>query len=405
LENPDYRDNIEHVYVMDVNEENINFCVERFRNSTCVHPTVNNGNDFGPIKSESVSAIFCYDAMVHFEYDAVISYLKDAFRILVPGGRGLFHHSNYDRSPGALYTENPGWRNFMSKELFAHIASRSGFRILEQSVINWDGGRKLDCISLIEKPESADQGADRDNYHAIAERHYDQTILAMLDLMQVEPGATILEVGCGSGANTLRIARAGKRVCAADVSQNMLQQAQARVAAAGLESIVEFRLEDLTRLTFPDATFRHVFSWDAITRIHDVEKALDELARIIEPGGNLALYVSNNRSWDQNLETLARFVLRKPMRNCEAHPLGKRVWREVQGDRLWVWHFNIDQLERELESRGLVLTHTAIGELSKIYSRVGGPLREMLLRVNRVGHRLNVPPGPAAQMLLVFQKT
>lgn len=147
---------IERVYLIDINEENIEFCKKRFVDLDFVFTAINNGYDLKPIQNESVSAIFCYDAMVHFEYDAVISYLIDALRVLVPGGRALFHHSNYDRSPGADYSSNPSGRNFMSKNLFAHIARRAGFKILAQSPINWGMVRNLDCISLIEKPEGAD---------------------------------------------------------------------------------------------------------------------------------------------------------------------------------------------------------------------------------------------------------
>src|ERR1700675_888990 len=137
---------------------------------------------------------------------------------------------------------------------------------------------------------------DRDYYNPIAERFYDRAIPEMLKLMEVEPGATVLDAGCGPGVHSVRVARAGFRVCAIDVSQTMLEEAKARIAKAGLASSVEFRHENLTRLTFPDASFHDVFSWGVIIHIHDVEKALDELARILKPGGKLALYVTNKTS-------------------------------------------------------------------------------------------------------------
>jgi SAM-dependent methyltransferase len=155
--NPAISDRIERMYVMDVNDDNIRFCKERFNVYFSVTPVINNGYDFQPLERESVTAIFCYDAMVHFEYDAVISYIEDAFRILIPGGRALLHHSNYDKSPGAQYHSNPHGRNFMSKNLFAHVATRAGFKVLEQFIIDWDDFRKLDCISLIEKRGEGDK--------------------------------------------------------------------------------------------------------------------------------------------------------------------------------------------------------------------------------------------------------
>jgi SAM-dependent methyltransferase len=157
LGTPELCDRLKDIYLMDVNEENITSCVERFCDVPFVHPMVNTGYDFQPLKDRSVTAIFCYDAMVHFECDAVMSYLEDAYRILVPGGRALFHHSNYDQAPGAKEFANPHWRNFMSKNLFAHIAIRAGFKILQQFLMDWDEMRNLDCISLIEKREGLEK--------------------------------------------------------------------------------------------------------------------------------------------------------------------------------------------------------------------------------------------------------
>jgi len=245
---------------------------------------------------------------------------------------------------------------------------------------------------------------DIDYYHPITERYYDRAISTMLRLMDVEPGATVLDAGCGPGVHSVRVAHAGYRVCAIDFSQTMLNEAQLRIGAAGLASAVEFRQEDLTRLTLPDASFRYVFSWGVIIHIRDVEKALDELARVVEPGGKLALYVTNNRSWDQKLESMLRFVLHKPLVGRESLRLGNGVWYEMHEQKLWVWHFDIRELEKQLANRGLHLTHRVIGEFSEIQRRVGGPLRRMLLRLNNLCYRLKFPPGPAVTNLLVFRK-
>lgn len=89
--------------------------------------------------------------MVHFEQDVVLSYLGDAARVLVPGGRALFHHSNYTAAPGNAYHLNPHWRNFMSKELFASGAIGLGLRVLEQNVLQWGNVPALDCLTLLER--------------------------------------------------------------------------------------------------------------------------------------------------------------------------------------------------------------------------------------------------------------
>ena len=141
--------------LVDVNEQNIAFCRRRFAGDSRFQYLVNSGSDLAALRSAGYSAIFCYDAMVHFEYDDVFAYLAESHRILREGGRALLHHSNYDGSPGTRYSDNPHWRNFMSARLFAHAAMRCGFTVVEQHLLDWAGVTNLDCVTLLEKPRRA----------------------------------------------------------------------------------------------------------------------------------------------------------------------------------------------------------------------------------------------------------
>lgn len=245
---------------------------------------------------------------------------------------------------------------------------------------------------------------EEDYYHPIAKRYYDRAVPAMLGFMGVEPGERVLDAGCGPGVHSVRAGRYGCRVCAIDISQTMLAEAKARVDAAGLASVVEFRQEDLTRLSFADASFRHVFSWGVIIHVHDIDKALDELTRIIAPGGTLGLYVTNRNAWDHKLESLLRRLMRKPLANRQSLPMGSGAWYEMHGQKLWLWQFDIPELKRQLKVRGWHLTHQVAGEFSEFQRRVKGPLRRLLLRLNNLYYLLNLPPGPAVANLLVLRK-
>jgi len=107
------------------------------------------GNNIG-LENDSCTAVFSYDAMVHFEMNDVFSYLREAFRVLKVGGRLLLHHSAYELAPGNTFDQNPGWRNFMNLQTFKHVALQSGFRIISVETLDWNAP-KSDALTLLEK--------------------------------------------------------------------------------------------------------------------------------------------------------------------------------------------------------------------------------------------------------------
>jgi SAM-dependent methyltransferase len=136
--------------LIDVVPENVAYCRERFKDSSNVATMQNDGATFRPLPDGCLTAIYSYDAMVHFEYDVVLSYIRDAARVLQSGGRALFHHSNLSAFPGRNHRLNPGGRNFMSQELFIHAARRYGFDVIESVVMDWDAPN-TDCLTLLQK--------------------------------------------------------------------------------------------------------------------------------------------------------------------------------------------------------------------------------------------------------------
>lgn len=144
-------DRVGGLVLMDVNDTNVAHCLQRFAGYDRIAAVQNSGADFRPLPDGFATAIYCYDAMVHFEMDVVASYLRDTARVLRSGGRALYHHSNYDRAPGSNHREAPGARNFMSQALFVHLSVRAGLRVLESTIMDWDAPA-TDALTLLEKP-------------------------------------------------------------------------------------------------------------------------------------------------------------------------------------------------------------------------------------------------------------
>ena len=101
--------------MVDINASNIDACKRRFQGKENVSYLVNGGSNLSPLRSETYTSIFCYDAMVHFEALDVISYILDISRVLVAGGQALLHYSVNDQTPHESYLDSTGWQNYFSE--------------------------------------------------------------------------------------------------------------------------------------------------------------------------------------------------------------------------------------------------------------------------------------------------
>lgn len=139
------------LYIVDVNEENVRFCQRRFAGAPHALCLKNDGISLRPIGDGTISLVYCFDAMVHFDSDVVRAYLYDIARVLRPGGKAFLHHSNYDRNPTGYFRNNPGWRNFMSQKLFLHYCTKAGLESVESRVIDWEV-KAQDALTLVQRP-------------------------------------------------------------------------------------------------------------------------------------------------------------------------------------------------------------------------------------------------------------
>jgi SAM-dependent methyltransferase len=260
-----------------------------------------------------------------------------------------------------------------------------------------DGGRVFEDPKLYQK-------WDQDYYEPLARPFYDRTIRRMLHHLRCPEREPVLDAGCGLGDHSIRAVREGFRVCAVDISQTAIEEARRRAAVAKLDHRITFQQGDLTRLAFEDSSFHAVFCWGVLTHIREAEAALQELVRILKPGCRLALYVTNAGSCDQVILKWGRKLLGKPAAAYESLPMGRGIWHELGGDRLWVWHFDINALTAYLEASGMRPVARLAGQLTELHWRTRGKLRSSLLRLSRAYNCLPLPAHPCADNLLIFEK-
>lgn len=139
------------ITLVDIVAKNILYCKKRFSDENKIAYYVNNGHDLSDLESGAYSALFVYDAMVHFEMIDIFEYLKETERVLKAGGRALFHHSNNTEDYKVTFSTGTSGRNYMSAQLFAYLANRAGLKIIKQKIIDWGQVKNLDCLTLVEK--------------------------------------------------------------------------------------------------------------------------------------------------------------------------------------------------------------------------------------------------------------
>ncbi|MGW7411984.1 class I SAM-dependent methyltransferase [Streptomyces sp. NPDC054863] len=112
-------------------------------------------------------------------------------------------------------------------------------------------------------------------------------------------GATVLDIGCGDGTAAVTAAPllAGHRIVGVDWSQDALRRASARFAAVPRDiSAVRGELTD-GGLPFADRAADAVLFSEVIEHLVDPDSALDEIRRVLAPGGHLMLSTPNLAAW------------------------------------------------------------------------------------------------------------
>lgn len=156
------------------------------------------------------------------------------------------------------------------------------------------------------------------------------------------PGERVLDVGCGPGLLVERIAASvGERgeVRGVDLSATMIALARARCAGSDW---VGFDPADATALPFEAGRFDAVVCTQVLEYVPDVGRALDELRRVLRPGGRALLVDTDWEScvWASSDDERMRRILAAWNRHC-AHPHLPRAL----GPMLARQGFRIDAIE------------------------------------------------------------
>jgi SAM-dependent methyltransferase len=166
----------------------------------------------------------------------------------------------------------------------------------------------------------------------------------MLDAARLQPGGRVLELACGPAGVGLEAARAvapDGSVLLTDFSPGMVDAARERAAELGVEN-VDFSVADAQKLDLPDESFDAVVCRFGFMLMGDPFAAMQETARVLRPGGRLALAV-----WGQPADNAwIMLPMRALMEHLDAPP------PDLDAPGLWAFRDH-DRLHGMLANAGL----------------------------------------------------
>ena len=124
------------------------------------------------------------------------------------------------------------------------------------------------------------------------------------NLFQPEAGMHVLDAGCGTGNFSMKMAALGATIDGIDLSEPMIAYAREKAAVSPYAEQLRFHVGDLYTLPFPDNHFDAVLSMAAFEFIHEDLRALNEMMRVVKPGGRVLVgTITGNSAWGLEYQT------------------------------------------------------------------------------------------------------
>jgi ubiquinone/menaquinone biosynthesis C-methylase UbiE len=151
---------------------------------------------------------------------------------------------------------------------------------------------------------------------------------SLVDMLELSPGAQVLEIGCGTGRDSFRLARrlgTAGRLHMQDLSSGMVHACVRKMSAlANTTSFacdLDYSVSSATSLPFPDGLFDAVFHFGGFNQFGDLKKGAAELARVAKPGGRVVFGDEAVAPWLRRTEFEAIVTTNNPLFEAEV-PLG-----------------------------------------------------------------------------------
>jgi 2-polyprenyl-3-methyl-5-hydroxy-6-metoxy-1,4-benzoquinol methylase len=236
------------------------------------------------------------------------------------------------------------------------------------------------------------------------ERFFDLAYDGIVEQVAQPKGSRALDIGCGICANSIRLARHGYIVSAADYSESILDKARENVAEKQLADRITIGREDILNLTFPDNHFDLTLCWGVLMHIPEAERGLAELVRVTKPGGFIVLEEINQNSPEARLMRLFWQVVKRKKITTVKAPAGYEQSCIFAGEKLFWRHLDPSWLVEELARHSCTLFKRSCSLFSDFQMHMPEPLAVPIHAWNRFWLRRVNLPQPAFHNIFIFRK-
>ncbi|MFA6254662.1 MAG: methyltransferase domain-containing protein [Patescibacteria group bacterium] len=242
-----------------------------------------------------------------------------------------------------------------------------------EELINASRVKSFNCANELQQDVIDEFSSEltKDMYLAQAEKGLWQSEEIVID-KYFPKNSSVLDIGCGTGRTTIPLHLKGYQVLGVDITPMMIESAKKIITAKKLD--IHYQIGDATKLEFENNFFDNAIfannGWTQIPGSTKRQKALDEIYRVLKPGGYF-IFTAHQRYYSPYhiffwLKQWLKLYLLKPLGfKVKELEFGDRFFqRNVNGKKTNQWQYihipNVSEVKKQIQNSGFKLVETVV---------------------------------------------
>ena len=157
--------------------------------------------------------------------------------------------------------------------------------------------RNVNCEKIMGVEQTRSERGTEQYFNDLEKQRYRSHRHLLPWIKGMQPGNSVLEIGCGIGLDSFQMARHGMKLTAVDLTDVAINIVSNRFKNNDLKG--RFEVGDATNLQFDDDSFDYVYSFGVLHHARDTEKTIKEVHRVLKPGGEARIMLYNRHSLNE----------------------------------------------------------------------------------------------------------